>query len=355
MCSESTLRIYSASELIAFSSQVNGGLDYSGTTVYLDSDIEFTEELSQQFKPIGDGTNYFLGTFNGHGHVIRNLTVKENLEKVGLFGYSNGATIKNVVMDSSCSVSSTFTEKESAFVGGVIGQCTAGSAQCIIENNVNMAGVSFNGDVGSNHALIGGIVGIIKPSSLTATVVNCVNYGAITSTGNAGNSQNIGGIIGECYGNYVYNCLNYGTISVAKSSTYIQVGGIIGKSWSNTIENCVNAGRIIPFDSRESTGNIVGYIIGYTEGFTASSPAAIQHCYWTEDTGCGKGHYTDDPGSVTSTDASVVPVDKATVDELNNYAGAMGGTSGSSTQTTRRRHSGQATTATTTGSPLHPS
>ena len=183
--SESPLCIHSVSDLLAFSNSINnGGTTYSGTTVYLDSDMDFTEELSREFKPIGDKVNYFLGTFDGQGHVIRNLALRGSVENVGLFGYSNGATIRIIVMDSSCSVVSSFTDSvESAFVGGVVGYCTAGDAPRIIESIVNMADVSFDGSVSASYAFLGGVLGMVKPLSLTATVANCVNYGAITSAG----------------------------------------------------------------------------------------------------------------------------------------------------------------------------
>ena len=55
-------RINNAEELIDFSNNVNNGGNYSGTTVYLGSDIDFTPPLSQQFEPIGnDKINYSRG------------------------------------------------------------------------------------------------------------------------------------------------------------------------------------------------------------------------------------------------------------------------------------------------------
>ena len=42
------VRITNADELIEFSNNVNNGMNYSGTTVLLGSDIEFTDELSKQ-------------------------------------------------------------------------------------------------------------------------------------------------------------------------------------------------------------------------------------------------------------------------------------------------------------------
>ena len=85
---ENTFRITSASGLVEFSRSVINGMSFNGTTVYLDADVDFTEELSQQFKPIGNETNYFLGTFNGQGHTISNLAVNSfSSISLGFFGF----------------------------------------------------------------------------------------------------------------------------------------------------------------------------------------------------------------------------------------------------------------------------
>ena len=60
--SSNALTINNANDLIEFSNSVNRTNKYNGTTVLLGSDIDFSEELSQQFKPIGkDVNNYFSG------------------------------------------------------------------------------------------------------------------------------------------------------------------------------------------------------------------------------------------------------------------------------------------------------
>ena len=96
----------SAEDLIKFSENVNSGTSYSGATVFLDADIDFSGGLSEQFEPVGKDSirkYYFQGTFDGQGHIISNLVVKSSSEYIGLFGYSREATIRNVVMDFSCS------------------------------------------------------------------------------------------------------------------------------------------------------------------------------------------------------------------------------------------------------------
>ena len=85
--------------------------------MFLDADIDFSDGLSEQFEPIGKSNNYFFqGTFEGQGHTISNLAVNSSSEYVGLFGYSKEATIRNVVMDSSCSVVSSYSGSSAVYV-----------------------------------------------------------------------------------------------------------------------------------------------------------------------------------------------------------------------------------------------
>lgn len=116
--------IHDASELIEFSNDVNDGTNYASCTVYLAGDIVFDEELSKSFEPIGktDSKN-FIGTFDGQGYVIRNLTLSSSSYKyTALFGYSAGTTIQNVVIDDSCSFSSYFYSSDYGYVTSILGR-----------------------------------------------------------------------------------------------------------------------------------------------------------------------------------------------------------------------------------------
>ena len=131
--------ISSAEELVQLKDNVNSGTNYSGTTVFLDSDLSLSEVT---FEPIGNGTSkYFLGVFDGQGHVISNLKMSSSVQYAGLFGYSTRLTIKNIILDPSCSVASSLSGSNQIYIGGIIGYCRADNGPCTIENSVNM-GVS---------------------------------------------------------------------------------------------------------------------------------------------------------------------------------------------------------------------
>ena len=107
------LDISSAKEFISFASNVNTGTNnYKGETVYLTADIDMTG-YSSQFEPVGKSIagNTFLGAFDGQGHTFSNLAVSsDSFGFLGIFGISWGTTIKNLVVDNTCSFESSYPE-----------------------------------------------------------------------------------------------------------------------------------------------------------------------------------------------------------------------------------------------------
>lgn len=159
------VRISSAAGLIDFSKAVNTGKDYSGTTVLLDADIEFTSGTSSQFEIIGDEYE-FLGTFDGQGHKISNLKINATAtEYVGLFGLSSDITIRGLVIDSTCSITYSHTDNaDGVKIGSVIGELDqSATSVCLIENIVNMGSVFAVSDEIPDvlYLHIGGIAGML--------------------------------------------------------------------------------------------------------------------------------------------------------------------------------------------------
>ena len=276
------VRINSVEEFIQFKDNVSSGTNYSGTTVLLNFDLEFTENT---FNPIGyyngENSRFFSGVFDGQGHAIRNLAINSSSsEYAGLFGYSTGLTIRNVILDSSCTITSSLDGSHNAFIGGFIGHCYANDGHFTIENSVNMASDSFTGNI-SYCLHLGGIAG--KLGSLTkydSIVKNCANYGDVTHFGACDGSR-IGGIVGSSYGDstpfyriYIYNTINYGTVahSGTNSGSFF-LGGIAGDSQYTDVENCVNAGSISS-NKNYYVGSIVGYVW---------SDTSINYCYATSE------------------------------------------------------------------------
>ena len=99
--SDSTYYISNAQELVDFAYAVNRGAN--GSDAYLTSDIDMSA-LSSSYVPIGTEGKPFKGTFDGRGFRIRNLNITGG-NGFGVFGtVTGGAVVKNLVIDSSCSI-----------------------------------------------------------------------------------------------------------------------------------------------------------------------------------------------------------------------------------------------------------
>ena len=307
------LIISTAQGLIDFSNAVNKGTSYSGSTVFLTSDVN----LSGKALPIigDDQSTFFQGTFDGQGHTISNLKISSSGQYIGLFGYSKGMSVKNLVIDSSCSLSGSYKSSAySTFVSGVIGWCVSSSKSCTIENSINLASVSFSGDVTGHALYLSGIVGYLQSNSYNSVVRNCVNYGSLRHSGKATNSW-VGGIVGVCKEskmyNYIQNCLNYGKITYTGTSDEYSIGGIVGRSHYIYIDNCLNGGEIDSTTGSATTrnsGGIVGYII---------SGVCINYCHYTIIADVTKLYGDGTSQNETGSSSLPVEVDSALESSLN--------------------------------------
>ena len=307
-------RIKTPADFISFANDVANGSNYKGSTVLLDSDITFSESIS----PIGNLMPgfHFQGTFDGQGHTISNLTVvSSSPQYVGLFGYSDALAFMNVVLDSTCSVTSSYPYAY-AHAGGIIGRVYATLAYFKFENIVSMGSVLYAGN-STKIAYVGGLIGGLSSGRAYSYVKNCANYGPVTSSG-PGGVVYVGGIFGfteSYFKKVVQNCFNYGTIThTGEATKELYIGGIFGHSFYVNIENCLSAGRIESLYLPNETfcyRSIIGEI--------GSSGTYITHCYWTNGIGANRIHGTGWPRNVTETPE--YPVDGVTaVDVLNERA-----------------------------------
>lgn len=307
--------IHNASDLINLSNNVNNGTNYSGTTVLLSDDIDFSGDSSNTFSPIGkfiNDTNHFafMGTFDGQGHAVRNLKMNSSNDNVGFFGYSGKASIKSIVFDSSCSFISSGSRNNIDVTLGPISFFTGGENGCTIGNIVNMASITFYSS-DTNHIIAGGIAGKIRSLS---TVKNCANYGNIKISGSADNAY-IGGLIGECIGGvnfYIVNNINYGDITIEKpGEEHIYVGGIVGHTQKTfSIESCVNIGNV----ETSGSGVILGGIVGYAYNATNS---IINNSYWTNN-GYNGYYYNEDTSNLQVNLERVDRLNETIINTLNS-------------------------------------
>ena len=153
------------------------------------------------FPGIGDAIHPYAGTFDGKGHVVKNMIIDMVDEaSVGFFRViTAGANIANFTIDNNSSI------RGKNFVGAFVGQ-TIGSGEILLEQLGNEAYVT------STEQNAGALVGCNTSGDMKLTVVNCYNVGDITSGREAGG---LSGWLGNDA--KTINCYNMGMVTNGES------------------------------------------------------------------------------------------------------------------------------------------
>lgn len=210
----------------------------------------------------------FSGVFDGDGHMISDLFIRDNLKRQGLFGLlessnkSQMAIVRNVIVKgyvkglTQCAmiVGTQYggsiienceaygaVECKAAYAGGIVGYSVHTNAA----NNILISGCTNYADL-NGYGYFGGIAG-----GASCVIKDCVNHGNIVAS-----NDYSGGIVGYQNLGKLYNCGNTGKIEGRDN-----VGGISGYSiQSSKLYNCYNAGHIV---GQDWVGGIIGYCDTY--------------------------------------------------------------------------------------------
>ena len=217
--------------------------------------------LSSAWTPIGDHLIPFSGGFDGSGFVISNLFTNPGNDYVGLFGETNGATIKNtrVIIDSA-------GVNGDDYVGGIVGRAVNSNFL-----NCHVSGGSVTG--GKNlYGIAGGFAGQVSGGS----VIGC------SAEVNVNGAAYIGGFVG--YASADANIKgSYATCNVTAVGSVVGdwfAGGFVGFAYSGvTITSCYATGNV-------DGGNLedVGGFAGSTNGVGppgGANPVTVEDCYAT--------------------------------------------------------------------------
>lgn len=248
------------------------GTTHSSASAMLTADIDLKnychaaedgKELLS-WLPIGNSYDRWKGNMDGQGHTISHLYIKTAQIYVGLFGYTEDATIQNLTFDyakvenvSTCTgilagyafaysnspahIKGIKTTKNCTVIGQGRTGGIVGDAQINLENCENHSSVKGTSDVG-------GIAG----SSTYKNIKRCTNYGTVENDG-----VYIGGIIGYAYETSIEDCANYGKIT----STGWNAGGIAGQTFANSsIQNVFSYGDVT--NTNDNPGIIIGRVHG---------------------------------------------------------------------------------------------
>lgn len=255
-----------------------------------------------------DHEEAYSGTFDGAGHTIQGIYCNDQIKgRAGLFGYVNGATIKDIKV--------TGYIKTYGLAGGIAAYIRGGTS---ITDCVNAATV-IAGDTRGYSPSAGGIVGCSEREQQNQ-ITDCINTGIVRAIAMNDNDSYAGGILGESVNStLISNCSNFGAVSGGRfenaTETNSYVGGIAGRIVFTTVSDCYNAGVVTDTANPEPTlGGIVGILDGTTSlvnsynvgSVTATSTTAtlggvagsvsrynntITNCYYLTDTAgqaCGK-------------------------------------------------------------------
>ncbi len=298
--------IYNVDGLKAMSSNLSG-------KYILMSDIDLTGTI---WDVIGtSSSSSFIGTLDGNNYTISNLNIESNNQYVGMFGYTKGAAIKNLIVEN-ITVKSTYSDSSNGYVGGLVGYTTGTSSVKTTIENVGVTGTSKieNSTEGSNIISMGGLVGYaynytdITNSYSNAEVVGSTKSGTlhvgglvgynvgysssnkntltnVYSTGNV-TGTSISGMI--CEGGLVGGIGPYTTIENAfttsnttatKTTGTTYVGGLVGYSAGAYIKNINNTYAVGKIDAEIAGRKSIGGLIGYNYRYTT-----VTNSYWSPET-----------------------------------------------------------------------
>ncbi len=215
--------------------------------------------------PIGWVSTEFSSTFEGNGYEISNLYINTNYGGTGLFGFANGAILRNLglggpLMQINISGGNS--------VGGLVGYLINSSViNCDTTGSVTGGG-DAGGLVGSmeNSSLTdsyssgvvagegaGGLVGLMDNSS----IVRSFATGPVSGVGISNN----GGLIGFMDGSSLDACFATGAVISENTS-----GGLVGRMNNSSVTTCFATGAV---SGTVYAGGVAGYS-DYQSKITAS-------------------------------------------------------------------------------------
>lgn len=283
------VEIASAGDLVAFAKAFNSGEydNVSPLVVTLKNDIVFDEATNAAWTSIGsvayeaEGAvnRYFDGSFYGQGFAIRNW----HSTNKPLFATTNGGIIKDLVIDSSSSMTFSLNIIAESHYGVIIGDAFS----TVIENCTNKAPVILDNCVANGLATRLDVGGIVGRTDTDSQIIGCTNEGTIESknTCNFGLTAEdavpkatvyMGGICGYCRCSII-GCSNTGDITSNYNAYEKATAGIVARivnAEDNTVKNCTNFGDIIDNSARTPADPISK--LDYNREIYVSGVSAIQ-------------------------------------------------------------------------------
>ena len=269
--------IATVASLKTFAAKVNAGDTFEGKTVKLAADLDLKNE---QWMPIGYWQT-FNGTFDGQNHTISNLRHHGTEADcyVGLFGYTENATIKNLTINNV----DIKLVADNSWAGGHMGALVGNADGTIVIENINVTGdVKIDGDL--TQAGAGRIGGVVGGNTCTGTIKNVVvnaNAGSFVK----GNSS-VGGIAGQLQPSATGGELTFENCSsnIDVTAQQFYAGGIIGlAAYGTSFTDCSTSGNISVLAGRSGNANDLYRVGGIAGGWDdgADKVLSLVNCLTT--------------------------------------------------------------------------
>ena len=266
---ETVAVIDSASDLAWLADFVNNPSTRAANAInfVLAADIDLD---NQPWTPIGTEANNFTGVFDGNGHSIKNLNIvvdeaKEGKAYMGLLGYANNATVKNLTLENvNINVACLDIDHSQGHIGAVAGS---------LEGTSTIEDVTVKGDVTVYTTQTA------NGASRVAVIAGGNAYGDVTMKNvhviaNEGSSlvanNNVGALAGQLQGKMMFeNCSS--NINVTANKFF--AGGLVGIAAGDSyIKNCHTTGDVAVVAGRENRHNdeyrVGGIAGGWADGKT---------------------------------------------------------------------------------------
>ncbi len=177
--------VSSESDLLMLQNLVFNGNTFEDKTITLENDITLSQA---NWTPIGTAIAPFKGTFDGNNKTISGLTITEATGgKAGLFGEIENATIKNLTVSGTITLSGNISGDMISIGGICANSCEPGLSpeSSTIDNCINNVTIDVTGVENTDAVLVGGIVGVIQGNG--GKITNCTNNGNISASSSASN------------------------------------------------------------------------------------------------------------------------------------------------------------------------
>lgn len=241
-----TINIKSKKDFVKFSQNCMLDSFSNGKEVNLLCDIDFS---SSRFTPVA----VFSGTFNGNGHTISGISLKEKGSYLGVFRYlEKSGEISNLKIEADI-----LPGGSKNYIGGIAG-----------ENAGTVKDCSFSGNIKGEN-VTGGIAAYNKDSG---QIISCKSKGTVIG------ENSTGGIAGKNAG-FIQECLNSAAVNTEYEEKTRSVSDLDTDAGS-IIENYKKLESENKDESllgHTDTGGIAGYSSGIIQGCRNNAQIGLKH------------------------------------------------------------------------------